>query len=84
MPASASARRTRVDRERLVSIVATGIGGLHTLLGQWDIQRDKGVRRVSPLTVPMLMANAAGGQSRPADRRQGRCAHSGVGVRLQQ
>ncbi len=48
-----------VDRERLASIVATGIGGLHTLLGQWDIQKDKGVRRVSPLTVPMLMANAA-------------------------
>jgi 3-oxoacyl-[acyl-carrier-protein] synthase II len=48
-----------VDRERLASVVATGIGGLHTLLGQWDIQKDKGVRRVSPLTVPMLMANAS-------------------------
>ncbi len=48
-----------VDRERLASVVATGIGGLHTLLGQWDIQKEKGVRRVSPLTVPMLMANAA-------------------------
>jgi len=48
-----------VDRERLASVVATGIGGLHTLLGQWDVQKDKGVRRVSPLTVPMLMANAA-------------------------
>src|SRR5689334_18966978 len=48
-----------VDRERLASIVATGIGGLHTLLGQWDIQKEKGVRRVSPLTVPMLMANAS-------------------------
>ena len=48
-----------VDPERLASVVATGIGGLHTLLGQWDIQKDKGVRRVSPMTVPMLMANAA-------------------------
>ena len=48
-----------VDRERLAAIVSTGIGGLHTLLGQWDIQKEKGVRRVSPLTVPMLMANAA-------------------------
>ncbi len=48
-----------VDRERLASIVGTGIGGLHTLLGQWDTQKDKGVRRVSPLTVPMLMANAS-------------------------
>ena len=48
-----------VDRERLAVVIATGIGGLHTLLGQWDVQKDKGVRRVSPLTVPMLMANAA-------------------------
>ena len=48
-----------VDRERLASVVATGIGGLHTLLGQWDVQKEKGVRRVSPLTVPMLMANAS-------------------------
>ncbi len=48
-----------VDRERLAVVVATGIGGLHTLLGQWDIQKEKGVRRMSPLTVPMLMANAA-------------------------
>ncbi|MGI8459318.1 MAG: beta-ketoacyl-[acyl-carrier-protein] synthase family protein [Propionibacteriaceae bacterium] len=48
-----------VDHERLAVIVGTGIGGLHTLLGNWDVLKDKGVRRVSPLAVPMLMANAA-------------------------
>jgi 3-oxoacyl-[acyl-carrier-protein] synthase II len=48
-----------VDRERLAVVVGTGIGGLNTLLGSWDVQKEKGVRRVSPLTVPMLMANAA-------------------------
>lgn len=53
------AEQNPVDRERLAVVVSTGIGGLHTLLGQWDTQREKGVRRVSPLTVPMLMANAA-------------------------
>jgi 3-oxoacyl-[acyl-carrier-protein] synthase II len=47
-----------VDRERLGVAIASGIGGLHTLLGQWDIQKAKGVRRVSPLAIPMLMANA--------------------------
>jgi 3-oxoacyl-[acyl-carrier-protein] synthase II len=47
-----------VDRERLGVAIATGIGGLHTLLGNWDIQKDKGARRVSPLAIPMLMANA--------------------------
>ncbi len=47
-----------VDPERLSVACASGIGGLHTLLGQWDVQKDKGIRRVSPFTIPMLMANA--------------------------
>ena len=47
-----------VARERLGVAIATGIGGLQTLLGQWDVQKDKGSRRVSPLAIPMLMANA--------------------------
>ncbi len=47
-----------VDRERLAVAIATGIGGLQTLLGQWDVQQAKGSRRVSPLAIPMLMANA--------------------------
>ena len=47
-----------IDPERLAVCCATGIGGLHSLLGQWDIQKDKGFKRVSPFTVPMLMANA--------------------------
>ena len=47
-----------VDRERLGVAIATGIGGLHTLLVNWDVQKEKGARRVSPLAIPMLMANA--------------------------
>ncbi len=47
-----------VDPERLGVTCASGIGGLQSLLGQWDVQKEKGPRRVSPLTVPMLMANA--------------------------
>ena len=50
-----------VDRERLGVSIATGIGGLHTLLGQWDIHKEKGARRVSPLAIPMLMANSSAG-----------------------
>lgn len=46
-----------VDPERLGAVVASGIGGVTTLLGQYDILRDHGVRRVSPHTVPMLMPN---------------------------
>lgn len=47
-----------VDPDRLSVAIATGIGGLHSLLNNWDAQRDKGFRRVSPFTIPMLMANA--------------------------
>ena len=50
-----------VDRDRLGVVIATGIGGLNTLLSQWDVQNDKGARRVSPLAIPMLMANASAG-----------------------
>ncbi len=48
-----------VERERLGVAIATGIGGLNTLLGQWDVMKEKGYRRVSPLAIPMLMANAS-------------------------
>src|ERR671916_245708 len=46
-----------VDPERLAVVVASGIGGVHTLLGNYDALRDKGPRRVSPLAIPMLMPN---------------------------
>ena len=48
-----------VDRERLGVAIATGIGGMMTLLANWDVQKEKGARRVSPLAIPMLMANAS-------------------------
>ncbi|MFC7618731.1 beta-ketoacyl-[acyl-carrier-protein] synthase family protein [Microlunatus sp. GCM10028923] len=48
-----------LDPDRTGVAIGTGIGGISTLLGNWDTLRDKGVRRVSPLAVPMLMANAA-------------------------
>ncbi|MDO5663468.1 MAG: beta-ketoacyl-[acyl-carrier-protein] synthase family protein [Brachybacterium sp.] len=50
-----------VAPERLGIDWATGIGGLWTLLDAWDTLREKGPRRVMPLTVPMLMPNAGAG-----------------------
>jgi 3-oxoacyl-[acyl-carrier-protein] synthase II len=49
---------TGADPQRLSVSIGSGIGGLHSLLNNWDLQRDKGARRVSPFTIPMLMANA--------------------------
>lgn len=47
-----------VPGERLGVVVASGIGGVWTLLSAWDTLREKGARRVLPLTVPMLMPNS--------------------------
>lgn len=55
----ADAGAPQVDPERILVDYATGIGGLWTLLDGWDTLREKGPRRVLPMTIPMLMANAA-------------------------
>lgn len=47
-----------LDPDRIGVCAATGIGGLQTITGQWDTLRERGIRRVSPFTIPMLMANA--------------------------
>jgi 3-oxoacyl-[acyl-carrier-protein] synthase II len=47
-----------VDPDRLGAVVASGIGGVTTLLDQYDILTKQGVRKVSPHTVPMLMPNS--------------------------
>ena len=61
MEAWADAGSPDVEPERLGVDFATGIGGLWTLLDAWDTLREKGPRRVLPMTVPMLMPNAAAG-----------------------
>jgi 3-oxoacyl-[acyl-carrier-protein] synthase II len=46
-----------VDPLRVAVVIGTGIGGALTLLGQDDILEEKGPKRVSPFTIPMLMPN---------------------------
>jgi 3-oxoacyl-[acyl-carrier-protein] synthase II len=46
-----------VDPERLAVDYATGIGGVWTLLDAYDTLKERGPRRVLPMTVPMLMPN---------------------------
>jgi len=48
-----------VDPDRVGVDYSTGIGGLWTLLDAWDTLKEKGPRRVLPMTIPMLMPNAA-------------------------
>ncbi|MEU7280720.1 beta-ketoacyl-ACP synthase II [Streptomyces sp. NPDC045431] len=53
----ADAGAPEVEPERLAVVIGTGTGGALTMLGQDDVLEASGVRRVSPHTVPMLMAN---------------------------
>lgn len=46
-----------VEGARLGVAVATGMGGVTTLLAAHDLMRERGPRQVSPLSVPMLMPN---------------------------
>jgi 3-oxoacyl-[acyl-carrier-protein] synthase II len=46
-----------VSPERLAVDFATGIGGVWTLLDAFDTLKERGPRRVLPMTVPMLMPN---------------------------
>ena len=53
----ADAGSPEVAPERLAVEFATGIGGVWTLLDAYDTLKEKGPRRVMPMTVPMLMPN---------------------------
>jgi 3-oxoacyl-[acyl-carrier-protein] synthase II len=50
------------DPERVGVVIGTGIGGIGTIEEQYGVLRDRGPERVSPLTVPLMMANALPGQ----------------------
>jgi len=57
--ADAGLASDQIDPERLAVAFGTGIGGVWTLLDSWDNLRERGPRRVLPMTVPMLMPNGA-------------------------
>jgi 3-oxoacyl-[acyl-carrier-protein] synthase II len=61
------------DRERIGVIVGTGIGGAQTHENQTLVLEAKGSRRVSPFTVPMMMANAGAAAISIAHGFQGPC-----------
>ena len=58
LQAVAQAGELTADPERIGVLVGTGIGGVITHEAQTIVLESKGARRVSPFTVPMMMANA--------------------------
>ncbi|KXF53597.1 beta-ketoacyl-[acyl-carrier-protein] synthase II [Rhodococcus sp. SC4] len=53
----ASAGSPDVDGERLAVAIGTGLGGGDALVGAVDAMRANGYRKVSPMSVPMVMPN---------------------------
>ncbi|WP_025785277.1 beta-ketoacyl-ACP synthase II [Sporosarcina sp. D27] len=50
-----------VNKERVGVYVGSGIGGIDTVMDNHKVLLDKGVRRVSPFMVPMMISNMAAG-----------------------
>ncbi|HZI91533.1 MAG TPA: beta-ketoacyl-ACP synthase II [Thermoleophilaceae bacterium] len=84
-----------VDPGRVGCIIGTGIGGIGTIEEQHEALRERGAEAVSPLAVPLLMANAASGVVAMRHGLKGQCygtvsacaagAHAiGAGLRMVQ
>ena len=52
-----TAREAGLEPTRVAVVIGTGVGGVTSLLTQYDILLDKGPGRVSPLLIPMNMPN---------------------------
>ncbi len=57
----AALKTDRVDATRFGVLVGSGIGGIETLLDNYETLRTKGPDRVSPFFVPMIIINMASG-----------------------
>lgn len=49
------------DPDRAACVIGTGIGGIGTLEREHIVLQNEGGQRISPLSIPLLMANAASG-----------------------
>ncbi len=49
------------NRQRMGIVMGTGVGGIQTLVEQENLRLDKGLRRMSPFGITMIMPNGAAG-----------------------
>jgi 3-oxoacyl-[acyl-carrier-protein] synthase II len=49
------------NRDRIGILIGTGIGGIITILEQYDVLRERGPERVSPFLIPMMISDSAAG-----------------------
>lgn len=62
-----------VDSERLGTYIGSGIGGLQTFVTETEKLLNEGVHRISPLFIPMMIANIASGNVAIKFNAQGVC-----------
>ncbi|MEA1959006.1 MAG: beta-ketoacyl-ACP synthase II [Chloroflexota bacterium] len=51
-----------LNLEEAGTIIGVGLGGLNTLLSQYQIMMDRGAERISPFLIPMMIPDMASGQ----------------------
>ena len=49
------------NRDRVGILIGTGIGGIITILEQYEVLRERGPERVSPFLIPMMISDGAAG-----------------------
>ena len=57
----ASLKIDESNRDRVGILIGTGIGGIGTLLEQYDVLHSRGPERVSPFLIPMMISDGAAG-----------------------
>ncbi len=57
----ASLKIDESNRDRVGILIGTGIGGIITLLEQYDVLRERGPERISPFLIPMMISDSAAG-----------------------
>lgn len=50
-----------VNKDRIGIYIGSGIGGLNTLLENYDTLKNRGPKRVSPFLIPMMISNMGSG-----------------------
>ena len=49
------------NRDRVGIVIGTGIGGIGTIMEQAEVMRERGVDRLSPFLIPMMISDSAPG-----------------------
>ena len=73
MASSGLVSRENIEAERFGVYVGSGIGGINTFVTQTRILIDEGADRISPLFIPMMIPNIAGGNIAIKYKAQGPC-----------